>query len=347
MLQTIAGAALGFALSLFLLAPSASFAKGVDHTLLATTPHFAFYSDFATNINDALIVAGAARNKGEPELFRPQPEQGDEEDRSCFAELAPSGQAGWNLAVDYYAKVISPTRWNSRQQYLLRVDLAGLGMDFDARARGFARIAQGFRITATPAYAACHWSLQDSKNRRWVDALKPLLSAHEAAMSKRLAELYQTPWHGLPIRVDLVSTAPPVGANTIIAPPHILLSSAIENRDALEIIHHEASHTLMRPEDPIKQALADAARKLDVELPRDLWHVVLFFTTGETMRDILSEAGEPEYTPYVYSHDLWSGHWGNFRTAIEATWPTYLNGKRTLAEAASDLLQALTEPDDT
>ena len=69
---------------------------------VATTPHFAFHSDFATNLNDALMEAGRARNKGNPELFQSGAEQ------SCFAELAPSARAGWNHAVDFYAEIISP-----------------------------------------------------------------------------------------------------------------------------------------------------------------------------------------------------------------------------------------------
>jgi len=34
-----------------------------------TTTHLAFHSDLDTNLNDALIVAGVARNNGRPELF--------------------------------------------------------------------------------------------------------------------------------------------------------------------------------------------------------------------------------------------------------------------------------------
>lgn len=342
-MPSVDGTRIVLAMGMLLSAPSASLGAGPERAPVATTPHFTFYSDFATNLNDALIVAGSARNGGEPELFHAG------EEASCFGELAPSARAGWNRAVDYYAEIISPVGWSDRQQWLLRMDLASLEEAEDDQARGFVDIAGGFWATATPAYRACRWATQDAENRRWVDNLKPRLAAHGPAIARRLEQLYQTPLHGLPIGVDIVPAAPPVGADTIILAPaggHILVSSAIEERDALEIVYHEASHTLAATwrHDPLPQALAQAAKELDVELPGDLWHVVLFYTTGEAVRRTLEEAGKPGYTPYVYVQNLWDGRWGRYRDAIEQTWPAYVDGERTLSEAALDLLRALGEP---
>lgn len=339
MMPTFPGTRIALALGILLSAPSASLGADAERAPVATTPHFAFYSDFATNLNDALIVAGSARSRGEPELFR----AGEEE--SCFGELAPSARAGWNRAVDYYAEIVSPADWSDRPQHLLRMDLASLVETEDDRARQFLDIAHGFLAATTPAYEACRWVAQDAENRRWVDRLKPRLAAHGSAIARRLEQLYQTPLHGLPIRVDVVSAAPPVGANTYILNPggHVLISSSIEEKDALETVYHEASHTLMASwrGDPLPLALEQAAKELDVRLPRDLWHVVLFYTTGEAVRRTLEAAGEPGYTPYVYAHELWNGRWGRYREAIEKVWPAYVDGEHSLSEAALDLLRAL------
>jgi hypothetical protein len=306
-----------------------------DDGPVATTPHFAFYSDLPTNLNDALIVAGSTRNDGADELFA---DGGELE--ACFSELPKSARAGWDLAVDYYARVISPAGWMARQQYLLRADLAEFGEEPDERARRFLMIAEGFRLAATPAYTACAWPEQDAENRRWVERLLPQLELYESAITERLEELYQTPWHGLPIRVDVVTTAPPVGANTISRPPHIMVSASIADRDALEIIHHEASHTLMSREDPVQLALTAAARERDVEIG-DLWHPVLFVTAGDAVRRVLESAGEPDYIPYVDYYDLWDGRWSVYHDPINETWPAYLEGRRNLSEAAADLVDAL------
>jgi hypothetical protein len=187
---------------------------------------------------------------------------------------------------------------------------------------------------------ACAWLKQDAENRRWVERLLPRLELYEAAITGRLEELYQTPWHGLPIRVDVVATAPPVGANTIARPPHVMVSASIADRDALEIIHHEASHTLMDREDPVQQALTAAASEREVQIG-DLWHPVLFVTTGDTVRWVLEAAGEPDYTPYIDFYDLWDGRWRIYRDPIKNTWPAYLEGRRTLSQAAADLVAAI------
>jgi hypothetical protein len=306
---------------------------------VASTGHFAFHSDFDTNLNDALVVAGSARTARKPELFGAGPEQ------PCFAGLAPSARAGWNRAVDYYAEIVSPHDWGDRQQLLLRMDLARLEGSEDERARAYVGIGRGLMAAAAPAYRACRWPAQDAENRRFIEGLMPGLLAHETSIAPRLAELYRTPWHGLPILVDLVGTAPPLGANTWILAPggHVLVSSRVESRDALEIAFHEASHTLVAPwrPDPVPAALQEAARELGVSLPRDLWHPVLFYTTGEVIRRVLEQAGEPGYVPYVYHHDLWRGSWARYREAVEKAWAPYLDGRRALPEAARELMRAL------
>ena len=154
-------------LGMLLFAPRVSLGQTPERTPVATTPRFAFYSDFDTNLNDALIAAGVARKGVKPELFH----SGDEV--SCFGKLPQSALAAWDGAVDYYAKLISPADWSDRQQYLLRVQLAGFDEELkDAGARQFVEIARSFRAAATQAYKACRWAAQDEKNRRWIEELK-------------------------------------------------------------------------------------------------------------------------------------------------------------------------------
>lgn len=333
---------LGITLGMLLAIPATSLGADATSAPVATTEHFAFHSDLATNLNDALVVAGTARNEGEPEPL------GSGAEAECFAELPAPERLGWNLAVDFYAEVVSPGGWSDRPQFLLRLDLAGLAEEGDARARRFTGLVRGLIAAATPAYQACGWPAQDAENRRWIGALTPRIEAHAPGIASRLEQYYGVPLHGLPIRVDVVPTAPPTGANTVYLSPaggHVLASSAIDEEDALEIVFHETSHTLMRHGDPVQKTLAEAATELEVELPRDLWHVVLFYTTGEAVRRALEEAGEPGYTPYLYSYERFGrGPWGRYRDAIETTWPAYLAGERTLAEATAELLQALEEP---
>jgi len=142
----------------------------------------------------------------------------------------------------------------------------------------------------------------------------------------------------------VVAHAPPVGANTIWLSPaggHVLVSSTIADELALEIMFHEASHTLFAAGrgDPWPLALEGAAKELSVDLPRDLWHVVLFYLTGESICDMLAD----DCTPYMVSQGLWDGRWGQYRQAVEATLPAYLEGKADIDGAARALLRALPE----
>lgn len=305
-----------------------------ERAVVATTPHFAFHSDFVTNIHDALLEAGRARRKGRAELFRTG------EEAACFAGLAPSARTAWNLAVDYYAEVISPKTWSDRQQVLIRLDLAHVEALPDERDRRYVGIARSFMDAASPAYEACRWDTQDAKNRLWIEALVAQLSVHERAISRRLEDLYDKPLGGLPIRVDVVETVNWSGATTWLLDPdggHIVISPVERGPVSLETIFHEASHTLMGRGHPVRVALRQAAERLDVALPEDLWHAVLFYTTGETVRRTLAEAGEPSYTPMMFAGNIFD----RYHEAMKSAWTSYLDGERGLQEAAEDLIRAL------
>jgi hypothetical protein len=318
--------------------PNVSLGQTAQRQPVVTTPHFAIYSDFDTNLNDALIAAGLARKKSKPELFHSGAEA------SCFDKLPPSARAAWDGAVDYYAQIISPVEWNARQQFLLRMQL--VGFDAEWRADGateFVEIARSFRAVATPAYKACRWTAQDEKNRRWIAELKQRLDADEKRLAPRLEQLYQKRWKTLPILVDVVETVDWSGANTSWSDSgqgDILISSSPSGAAAFETLFHEASHILMDRGDPVRQALERAAKAVDFRLPNDLWHVVLFYTTGEAVRRILDERGPSGYTPMVYEI-FGRGTWVEYREALENNWRPYVDGKRSLAEAAAGLIAAL------
>jgi hypothetical protein len=340
----VAGAVLG--LGLFAGAPAppgAAPAQAASRKAVATTPHFAFFSDLDTNLNDALIAAGLARNRHKAELLH------DGDEAACFAALPASARAGWDGAVDYYAKIVSPAGWDGREQYLIRVQIAGFDDELkDDDARQFVAIARGIRAAATPAYAACRWVAQDAKNRAWIDALLPRLAADEEKIAARLEALYRKPWSGLPIPVDVVETVNWAGANSIIRDAgggHLLISNSYKDAAALEVVFHESSHLLMGRGDPVMQALAKAAGDAAFRLPDDLWHVVLFFTTGEAVRRILEDDGHPGYTPMVYGI-FDRGSWAAYREPLERDWRPYVYGRRTLPEAAAALIEAVRTPAD-
>lgn len=322
---------------LLLSLPSASFGQPAQRAPIVATAHFAFYSDFDTNLNDALIAAGLARKNKKPELFH------SADEAPCFDKLPPSARAAWNGAVDYYAQIISPVEWNARQQFLIRMQLVGFDpTGSTAEDTQFLEIARGFRAVAAPAYRACRWTAQDAHNRRWIEELQPRLAAHEQKIAARLQQLYQKRWATLPILVDVVETVNWSGATSSwsdFGQGNLLISRSTGGAAAFEILFHESSHILMDRGDPVRQALENAAKKAGRPLPNDLWHVVLFYLTGEAVRPVLND-DEASYTPML--HEIFGrGTWVEYRQAVENNWLPYVEGKRSLVEASEGLISAL------
>jgi hypothetical protein len=304
-----------------------------------TTPHFALYSDFAFNLHDALLAAGTARRAKQPERF------GAEPDAQCFNGLPEAQRAAWNRAVDYYAEVIAVGGAFDRQQMLPRLELLWRS---DEWARGdertFIVIARSFRAAAAPAYERCRWRAQDELNRRWIEALRPVLARHEDGITLRLVELYGVDWQALPIPIDVVETVSWAGGDSIYTNPppgHVWVSStrpAYQTPSAaLEVVLHEASHLLAGNRTPLRAALDSAQSGASGAAPADLWHTVLFYITGETVRRVLAEAGDSTHTPLIYALDIF----GQVRDPVATSFRRYLDDERTLAEAAADLLGAL------
>jgi hypothetical protein len=340
-MRPTASAAITIGCGLLFSLPGLSLGQAAPRSPVLTTPHFAFYSDFDTNVNDALIAAGVARKNSKPELFHAGAEG------PCFEKLAPSTRAAWDGAVDYYAKIVSPVGFGARQQFLVRRQLVGFDSGGgNAAASEYIDIVRSFRAAAAPAYRACHWAAQDANNRRWIAELKPRLAADEEKTATRIQELYRKRWATLPILVDIVETVDWSGANTAWSDSgqgDLLIASSPGGAAAFEILFHESSHILMDRGDPIRQALEGAAKAADVKLPNDLWHVVLFYTTGEAVRRILDERGPTAYNPMLY--EIFArGSWGEYRQALETNWLPYVEGKRSLDDAATRLIAAIGKP---
>jgi hypothetical protein len=325
-------------LSAAIVSLSTSSAGQESRTAVATTPHFALHSDFAFNLHDALLAAGAARRAKQPEHFQAEPH------KACFDGLPAAERSAWDRAVDYYAEIIAPGDAFARNQMLPRLALLWRTSDFwSGDERRFLEIARAFREAAAPAYERCRWQAQDAVNRRWIETLVETLERHEDMIARRLNALYATSWEGLPIPVDVVETVSWAGGDSIATNPppgHVLVSSA--NADyqdpaaALELVFHEASHFLTGRDTPLRNALAAAGPATD-PTQNLVWHAVLFYMTGETVRRVLAEAREPDYTPLIFALDIF----GNVRPPIADVWPTYMSGDRSMPDAARELARRL------
>jgi hypothetical protein len=303
-----------------------------------TTQHFAFHSDFAANLNDALVVDFIASRDGRPGLFATGAE------KECFDALPQTSRAGWTRAAEFYRA----SRSTPAQLLLLRLELGGL-VQRELLPEGPGRqLLEAFataRSDAAAAYRQCRWPSQDATNRAWIAGLRPLLSAHETGLGAELTRLFQTSWNFLPFRVDVMERGNPNGGNMssdAAGRPHIVISSEHPGNQglaALEVAFHEAAHFLAAPGKPFGDAIGSAAKAQGAAAPFDVLHQAHFFIVGEVVRRSLQRSGQ-SYTPFVYAQKLFSDR---YRDVAPRIWVPVIDGARPVNDAATEFVASVTQ----
>src|ERR1700722_13246466 len=204
---------------------------------------------------------------------------------------------------------------------------------------------------AAPVYRSHWWAEQDHANREWVAQVAPMIQKMGVELSGQLSDVYQRPWPSQRLRVDVVWYAGPFGAYTLLDPIHVTISSHDSRNRGIygfEVLFHEASHSLAGA---VTQAIAHDFRDRDKPIPRDFWHALLFYTTGEIVRRDIEYGtmtftneqmnGPSAYLPYAARYGLYSGSWEHFRALLDLYWLPYLDGRVTfdtaLARIAADM----------
>jgi hypothetical protein len=80
----------------------------------------------------------------------------------------------------------------------------------------------------------------------------------------------------------------------------------------------------------------------EVRAPRNLWHALIFYTTGELVRRELGMSGDARYLPYAYRFDVYSKGMDKDRAALERDWQPWLDGKVPFEEALRNLVRDAT-----
>lgn len=265
----------------------------------------------------------------------------------------------WQSAVDFYAKDLAG------RDLLLNGDMENINNQLsemeacpDLEGKDSALCKSGLRKDlvealelAAPVYRAHWWTEQDHDNRQWIAQVTPIVQQMGVELSGQLAEIYEHPWPAGRLRVDVVSYGGPYGAYTSLSPLHITISSRDARNQGIygfEVLFHESSHALAGT---VNQAIAREFRDRDKPIPRDLWHALLFYTTGELVRQDLAygtmalktgNGVEPSsYQPYAARFGLYSGSWEKFRGMLDLYWQPYLDGRVSFDSAIARLASAM------
>ena len=294
--------------------------------------------------------------------------------------LSASEQRAWDEAVAYYASNYADKDLLFSTELVLLKNQLG---DFEtcdelsgAKKKScdaglpakLTQILEG----AAPVYRAHRWAADDRANRAWVKRVAPLVREQGVGLSHRLADIYQTRWPTERIRVDVSAVANAAGAYTTLDPLRVTIASTDPRNQggaALEVLFHEASHGIATP---VELAIARECRQREKPIPRDLWHALIFYTTGEVIKPLIdTEADSPEnsvaqnatkpggsasntgtdansrisqdseYTPYAKREGLYQRGWESYLSLLTRYWQPYLEGRATFDDAIARMVSAL------
>jgi hypothetical protein len=318
------------------------------------SPVFEFHSGFWINLHHFLYVEGRLRSAAKDSAA------GGAQPKATLAPVSTDGlsegqQQAWNAAVDAYA-----AEWSSHDlqlngdMVLINNRLAEVENCPELSGKVRPECESGLRPNlvatlnqAAIIYRARWWPEQDRANRAWIAAVAPLVRQMGTGLAGQLSEIYESGWPRQPIRVDVVWTAGTAGAYTTLNPLHVTISSGDARNQGLasfEILFHEASHVLSGG---VSEAIIRECKLRNKPVPRDLWHALLYYTTGELARREYASANPPvdatssSYTPYADRNGLYNQDWSRYHQLLERYWQPYLDGTATFDMAIARMVSAL------
>ncbi|MGH9741174.1 MAG: hypothetical protein ACRD51_02355 [Candidatus Acidiferrum sp.] len=285
--------------------------------------------------------------------------------QDAAANLTPGEKIAWSTAVAYYAANYANKDLlfntdlmllkNQLEDFEDCDDLAGTHKKTcDAGLPpGITRVLD----SAAPIYRARLWPAQDRANRRWIARVAPLVVEQGVGVSQRLADIYQTKWPKEKIRVDVSAYANSVGAYTTLDPLRVTISSTDPRNQgdkAFEVLFHEASYGIA---EPVQDAIIRECRQRGKAIPRDLWHALIFYTTGEVIQPLFGtdDHGPPEnpgskgavaappetFQAYTVRQSLYARGWNDYYELLIRFWQPYLDSNATFDDAIARMVSSL------
>jgi hypothetical protein len=344
---------------LCLLAPVRSAARPQFNYTEPQLPVFELHSGFWINLHHTLYFEARQRRAF---LSRDANATKSTASKSVLAGkgLTDAEQKAWDDAVAYYLLNYADKDLLFTTELTQLKDQLGDFEDCDelsGRKRKFCDAGLPPNLTqvleaAAPVYRAHLWPEHDQANRRWILQVAPLVREQGVGLSERLADIYQTRWPHGKIRVDAVAYANSAGAYTTVDPLRVTISSLDprnQGPQALEVLFHEGSHGIA---ETVETAIIRECRQRDKPIPRDLWHALVFYTTGEVIRTVLtsSSAGRGDkskgaqgngHDTYAFRAGLYPRGWKNYLDLLQRFWQPYLDGKASFDDAIARMVSSL------
>ena len=252
------------------------------------------------------------------------------------AGLTTEETAAWTAAVDAYRA------WAKKRSPVFDAELIAVSQALSG-TRGrklpdtIPEAARKVLAGAMPLYEKEQWPKDDTANRFWISVAQPLLKGCAGELVAAQEKAYGVPFTKRAL-VDASPFAGEFGGYTVgdAASVHTVISSTepgYAGFAALEMLMHEASHGIVAPDaGAIGADLARAAAETGRKPARNLWHALLFYTSGELTRRALAARGVAEYRMPIEGR-LFDGPFKGFREPFETHWRAWLDGALTRDEA--------------
>jgi hypothetical protein len=353
-------------------------------------PIFEFHSGFWINLHHALYYEAKERAAQPPSTTAAKPPAPAASKpkimRDSSTPLTRAEQSAWDSAVAYYAANYADRDLLFNHDLVVLKNVLEDLEDCDDLAGTHKKICDAglpanltqILDSAAPVYRAHLWPDHDRANRRWIARVAPLVEEQGVGISERLAFIYEAKWPTGKTRVDVSAFANWAGAYTTLDPLRVTIASTDprnQGDEALEILFHEASHGLA---EPVQSAITRECRQRGKPIPRDLWHALLFYTTGEVVKPLLSErssersgensgekpgaksppaqeaqgsgdahanrppaAASDSYVPYAIREGLYERGWNEYFQLLTRFWQPYLDGGATFDDAIARMVSSL------
>jgi hypothetical protein len=256
------------------------------------------------------------------------------------ASLAGDELSKWKQAVESY-RVFIGKRSPIIDGELVRMN-AALSATSGSKLPGSIPAAAAKALEAAmPLYAAAQWEEDDRANRFWIAVAEPLLATAGEELAEAHAKAYASPFP-TKILVDVSPLAWEFGGYTVGEGDHAhtVISSTdpgYQGFKALEMLMHEPSHAIVgATSDAVGSDITKISKELGVKPRYNLWHAILFYTSGELTRRSLARRGVSDYQPNVLG--MYARGFGGFKQPLETHWQAYLDGKVSREAAIRQIL---------
>ena len=257
------------------------------------------------------------------------------------AGLSAEDLSKWTQAVADYRAYLG-RRNPIFDEELKRLNATLSGTSSDVLPGSVPAAAKKVLEAAMPLYRASQWEEDDRVNRFWIAVAEPLLASAAEELADAHAKAYAVPFPKN-ILVDVTSFAWQFGAYTVGegASAHAVIASTVKGTQgfaALESLLHEPSHAIVDsdPQYAVGSDLKRASDETGLKPMANLWHAILFYTSGELTRRALARRGVHDYRPFIL--DMYEGPFRGFRPSLETHWQAYLDGKLSREAAVKQIL---------